>query len=159
MESIETLQAANSALKEEIKRLKALTASTAATEEKEKEYQESQVRFRTVFETSRLGNKIINSDLEILQVNPALVALLGYDSKEEIVGTKIVNYTPEAYRKDWKFLQEKLWRNATPSFSLETCLQKRDGAIIWCQVTSIRSRTKARRWVIPLSKISPSSMG
>jgi PAS domain S-box-containing protein len=100
-------------------------------------YQESQTRFRTVFEASRLGNKIINSDLKILQVNAAMVALLGYSSKDEIIETAILDYTPPEFHKDWRFLQTKLWEGASPSFSLETCLQQKDGNRIWCQVTSI----------------------
>jgi PAS domain S-box-containing protein len=109
----------------------------AAILSEDQRYQESQVRFKTVFEMSRLGNKIISSDLKILQLNPAMVTLLGYESKEEIVGSVILNYVPEDYHKDWRFLQEKLWEKASPSFSLETCLQQKDGTKIWCQVTSI----------------------
>jgi PAS domain S-box-containing protein len=99
--------------------------------------QEGHDRFNTVFERSRLGNKIIDSNLCILQLNAALVTLLGYDSKEDIIGTKIFDYAPEDRRQDWKFLQENLWAKLMPSFSLETCLLRRDQTLIWCQVTSI----------------------
>jgi PAS domain S-box-containing protein len=94
-------------------------------------------RFTTIFERSRLGNKIIDEDLSILQVNQSLVNMLGYDNKAEIIGTKILDYAPEERHKDWAYLQEKLWAHLTPSFSLETCLIKKDGSIVWCQVTSI----------------------
>jgi PAS domain S-box-containing protein len=94
-------------------------------------------RFETVFENSLLGNKIISSELNILQVNPALVALLGYETKDEIIGTKILDYAPAHCHKDWKVLQDKLWQKQTPSFSLETCLVKKDKTMIWCKVTSL----------------------
>jgi PAS domain S-box-containing protein len=100
-------------------------------------YHETQNRFSTIFELSRLGNKIIDQDLKILQVNQSLVTLLGYENKEELIGTKIFDYAPTDRREDWSFLQQKLWSNLTPSFSLETCLVRRDGSLIWCQVTSI----------------------
>ncbi len=109
-----------------------------------KVYKESHDRFSKVFELSRLGKKIINNDLEILQVNQSLVTLLGYDRKEEIIGTKIFDYAPEDRREDWRFLQEKLWAKLTPSFSIETCLIKKDGSLIWCQVTSILIPEKGR---------------
>jgi len=109
----------------------------AALKKENREYRESHSRFETVFENSRLGNKIISAELKILQVNPAMVTLLGYDNKEEIIGSKIFDYAPDYCHKDWKVLQERLWQKATPSFSLETCLIKRDGTLIWCQVTSI----------------------
>lgn len=100
-------------------------------------FKESHDRFSKVFELSRLGKKIINSDLEILQANQSLVTLLGFETKAQIIGTKIFDYAPEDRRADWRFLQEKLWAKLTPSFSIETCLMKRDGSLIWCQVTSI----------------------
>jgi len=136
MENITDLKLQIAALTAEIEKLKTeeYKASVLSVDQK---YQESQVRFRTVFEASRLGNKIISSELKILQVNAAMAALLGYDTKEEIIGTTIFDYAPPDCHKDWRFLQQKLWQKATPSFSLETCLRRKDGTIIWCQVTSI----------------------
>ncbi|MBD1362624.1 PAS domain S-box protein [Mucilaginibacter sp. ZT4R22] len=99
-------------------------------------YEEIQHRFETVFELSRLGNKIIDPDLTILQVNQSLVTMLGYDKKEDLIATRIFDYAPDDRRDDWHFLQQKLWAHLTPSFSLETCLIRKDGSLIWCQVTS-----------------------
>jgi len=96
-----------------------------------------QTRFRTIFEHSPVGNKIIDSSLKILQVNMAMVRLLGFSNKEEIEGTKILDFTPEEYQKDWKKLQEQLWTHKLSSFSLESALLRRDGTLIRCRVTSI----------------------
>jgi PAS domain S-box-containing protein len=63
-------------------------------------YEESQNRFETIFEASSLGNKIISSDLKIQQVNLALVKLLGFETKEEILGTRILDYTPVDNHKE-----------------------------------------------------------
>jgi PAS domain S-box-containing protein len=109
----------------------------SALKKENQEYKESHSRFETVFENSKLGNKIISADLKILQVNPAMVALLGYDHKEEIIGSNIFDYAPDYCHKGWEVLREKLWHKEMPSFSLETCLMKKDGTLIWCQVTSI----------------------
>lgn len=134
MDSYSNLLARISALEAENKQLKsaysALHANSSA-------YLESQTMFQTVFESSRLGNKIINRDLVIIQANSALVNLLGYSSSNDIIGTKIFDYAPEDRRQDWAILQDKLWNHSASSFSLETCLEKRDGTIIRCQVTSI----------------------
>jgi hypothetical protein len=51
-------------------------------------YEQSQVRFRTVFENAPLGQKIITPDLTICQVNPAMLAMLGFTRAEELVGHK-----------------------------------------------------------------------
>jgi PAS domain S-box-containing protein len=95
------------------------------------------VRYKTVFDTSRLGNKIINSDLIILDINPALVKLLGFQSEEQVIGTRILDYAPAEFHKDWLIFQENLWHKSTPSFSLDTCLAKQDGTVVWVHVTSI----------------------
>lgn len=102
----------------------------------EREYQESQHRFRTIFEQSTFGNKIISSDLDITQVNKALERMLGY-SKAELVGTKILAYSHPDFISNWHELQENLWKKQLPSFHIETCLVRKDGSTMWCSVTSI----------------------
>ncbi|MEJ6979080.1 PAS domain-containing sensor histidine kinase [Pedobacter sp. P351] len=94
-------------------------------------------RFKTIFETSKLGNKIISSELVILEVNPALVKLLGYDDEQDVIGTKILDYSPEDHQKHWSTLQKELWEKETPYFNLETCLVRKDGSMVWVHVTSV----------------------
>lgn len=137
MTSTESLNIEIKALKEEVERLTLIIEQQGADLQGNLEHQETQNKFKTVFETSRLGKKILNSDLEILYVNEAMVKLLGYDSKQDIIGSCILKYAPDDKKEDWKVVQEKLWSKATPSFSLETCLLKKDGTQVWCQITSI----------------------
>jgi PAS domain S-box-containing protein len=110
------------------------------TEKLSQAYRESQSRFRAVFEASLMGNKIIGSDLKIIQVNAALIKLLGYTAKDEIIGKPILNYSPPEEHQAWRYLQEQLWKMSSPSFSLETRLIRKDKSIIWCQITSILFR-------------------
>jgi two-component system sensor histidine kinase VicK len=130
----------NQALRDQVA---ALTAAGQAAVEKlekllatEQQYQESQVRFQTLFEQSRLGNKIIAPDLRILKVNQALVAMLGY-TKSEMEGTRIMEYARADYVKHWEELQDSLWTRHIPSFHVDTLLVKKDGSTIWCSVNSI----------------------
>ncbi|RVT98506.1 PAS domain S-box protein [Mucilaginibacter limnophilus] len=134
MEDKQDLQRQNEELTAENERLLEQARQLA---EVTRAYQESQSRFRAVFEASSLGNKIIGADLKILQVNAALIKLLGYSNKEEIIGTEILNYSPSERHKEWRYLQQQLWQHLAPSFSLETVLIRKDGSLIWCQVTSI----------------------
>lgn len=101
------------------------------------EFLSSQQRFRTVFECSPIGNKIIDKDLRILQANMAMVKLLGFSCKQEVIGTKILDYTPEGYIADWKFLQQQLWTENSQTFTLESALIRADGELIRCRITSI----------------------
>jgi two-component system sensor histidine kinase VicK len=83
-----------------------------------------------------LGNKIIAPDLRIIQINEVFRAMLGY-SEEEIIGTKIITFAHPDFIHHWHELQESLWTKEIPSFQIETCLIKKDGSSLWCQVTSI----------------------
>ncbi len=87
MDDIRSLQHTIQQLRSEIVHLKS-EEHCAAILSTDQRYQESQVRFRTVFEASRLGNKIIASNLKILQVNQAMVTLLGFEIKEEQISGK-----------------------------------------------------------------------
>lgn len=99
--------------------------------------QQAQLRYRTVFENSQLGNKIIGPDLKILQVNPALVRMLGFDRKTDLVGHHILEFAHPDFKSDWKILQSKLWEKHVPSFQLDTCLVRKDGKSFWVSVTSM----------------------
>ncbi|GAA3990740.1 hypothetical protein GCM10022407_39030 [Hymenobacter antarcticus] len=88
----------------------------------------SQDRFRTVFENSPLGQKIIDPDLVIRQANPAVLAMLGLTHPEELVGHQILEFTHPDYHAHWHDLQERLWKHKMPRFSLETCLVRADGS-------------------------------
>ncbi|MDN3551243.1 PAS domain-containing sensor histidine kinase [Mucilaginibacter aquaedulcis] len=134
MDIINSLKKQNAELTAENERLSELAIQTA---EVNRAYQESQSRFQAIFEASRMGNKIIASDLKILQVNAALVKLLGYTAKDDIIGKLILDYSPPEEHQAWRHLQQQLWKLTAPSFSLETCLIRKDCTIVWCQVTSI----------------------
>jgi PAS domain S-box-containing protein len=68
------------------------------------------------------------------------VKLLGYGSKQDVIGTKILDYSPEDHQKHWANLQKELWEKETPYFNLETSLCKKNGTIIWVHVTSVLFR-------------------
>jgi len=101
-----------------------------------KTLENSESKFRTIFEQSTFGNKIIDSDLRIIKVNCALTQLLGY-SAEELQGTLITAIAHPEYVNDWKELQAKLWADKNASFSIDTCILMKDQATLWCRVTSI----------------------
>ncbi|GAB2459246.1 hypothetical protein GCM10011375_08950 [Hymenobacter qilianensis] len=124
-------------LREEIRQLREDKAAASAQASEADLYQQSQARFRTVFENSPLGQKIITSDLTIRQVNPALLAMMGYSLPDELIGRRILEFSHAHYCDDWKQLQTKLWDHNLPHFTLETCLERADGSTFWCQVTSV----------------------
>ena len=92
--------------------------------------------FESVFEQSILGNKIIAPDLSIIQVNKALEQMLGY-SQEELIGSKITAFSHPDFIHQWQELRAHLWSKQIPAFQIEACLIRKDGSVLWCQVTSI----------------------
>lgn len=127
------LEQENTDLRAQLKRLHLELKDQALTE---KRYSESQERFRTIFEQSQFGNKIITSELQIIQVNKALQVMLGY-SEKELLGSKIIQYVHPEYIQSWRDLQQNLWINNIPSFQIETRLVKKNGTMIWAEITSI----------------------
>ncbi len=71
-----------------------------------------------------------------MKVNPALETLLGYTA-DEIVGSKILDYACPEYIDHWHDLQEALWQRETPFFKLDACLIKKDGSLVWVNVTTV----------------------
>jgi two-component system, OmpR family, sensor histidine kinase VicK len=138
--TVTQLEAEALVLRAENKQLRADNAATLFKLKEqvsiEKRYEESQSRFETIFYKSKMGNKIIAPDLRILQINEVMQVMLGY-SEKEIVGTKIVAFAHPDFIHHWHELQENLWTKQIPSFQIETCLVKKDGSTLWCQVTSI----------------------
>jgi len=129
--------AENATLREENRLLRQSQGTTAEHQQQQDAYTQSQARFRTVFENSPLGQKIIDPDLTIRQVNQAVVDMLGYTRPKELIGRKILEFTHPNHRADWQELQQRLWAHKLPHFTLETCLVRADGSSFWCQITSV----------------------
>ncbi|WP_375434368.1 ATP-binding protein [uncultured Hymenobacter sp.] len=124
------------ALRAEIARLRTEQGQYAVQQKEAERFQKSQARFRTVFEHSPLGLKIIDSDLTVCQANAAVGTLLGFASSE-LLGRGILDFAHPDYYADWARLQQDLWSHRTPWFAMDTCLVRPDGSVLWCRVTSV----------------------
>jgi two-component system sensor histidine kinase VicK len=131
-----SLQAENEALRAENRQLREQHSRSEDADPNQR-YEQSQARFRTVFENAPLGQKIITPDLTIRQVNQAVVTMLGFTSPEELIGRKIIEFAHPDHRADWQELQKRLWEHKMPAFTLETCMVRNDGTSFWCQVHSV----------------------
>ncbi|UOQ73941.1 PAS domain-containing protein [Hymenobacter cellulosilyticus] len=97
------------ALREEIRQLRQYQAAAQELAQQREQHAQSQRRFRTVFENSPLGQKIIAPDLTIRQANAALADMLGVGSAGALVGRRILDFAHPHHRYDWELLQERLW--------------------------------------------------
>ena len=97
----------------------------------------SEARFTELFETLQEGIYIVTPEDRILEVNPALVRMLGYDSKEELLNRKV----SEIFADKEQRLHLAREVNLEPSpEGREITLRRKDGQSIVCLNTSTAVR-------------------
>ena len=94
----------------------------------------SEERYRSLFEDSKDGVFTSTEDGRIIDINPAGIEMLGYDSKEELcnvnIGTDI--YANSDRREEYKDI---LYRNGFVR-DFETVLKRKNGTFFTCLITS-----------------------
>jgi len=97
----------------------------------------SEARFTELFETLQEGIYIVTSDDKIVEVNPALVRMLGYDSKEELLASKVTDIFADP--KQRSILIDEVETQPAPQ-GREITLRRKDGQLITCLNTSTAVR-------------------
>jgi PAS domain S-box-containing protein len=89
----------------------------------------SEARFTELFETLQEGIYIVTPDDRILEANPALVRMLGYDSKEELLSRRVSEvFVDEEARKS---LAREVKHQPAPE-GREITLRRKDGSPVIC---------------------------
>ncbi|MBF0272396.1 MAG: PAS domain S-box protein [Magnetococcales bacterium] len=105
---VATHLALSRALREMEARNARLELEIAQRRQAEAQLRLSETRFRGAFETSAHGMALISPDGHLLQVNPALCAILGYNEAELLTNT-ILNLThPDDRHSDREFIRRML---------------------------------------------------
>src|SRR5437899_11210866 len=104
----------------------------------------NEARFTELFESLQEGIYITTPDGMILEVNPALVRMLGYDSKEELLKRQVSEILVD--RAERKSLQEQVERQAIIQ-GREITLIRKDGTSIICLNTAAAVRDNSGRVV------------
>ncbi|MBI2952917.1 MAG: PAS domain S-box protein [Chloroflexi bacterium] len=115
----------------------ASTITRDITERKrvEEALRESEERFRKVFEEGPLGMAIVGLDRRIVRANAMLYKMLGGKEKE-LVGRTLDDFAhPEDVDKDARLAQQ-LFEGDLPSYTIEKRYARKDGEIIWAQLTA-----------------------
>jgi PAS domain S-box-containing protein len=104
----------------------------------------NEARFTELFETLQEGIYIVTPDDRILDVNPALVRMFGYDSKDELLSRSLADLLPDPQ-------QRRLLRQEVDSEPMlqgrEITFFRKDGSPIICLSTSAVVRDTAGRVV------------
>ncbi|MGB7469816.1 MAG: PAS domain S-box protein [Candidatus Acidiferrum sp.] len=102
----------------------------------------NEARFTELFESLQEGIYITTPEDAILDANPALVRMLGYDSKDELLSKQVSDiFADPAERKS---LEEEVGRQNAPQ-GREITLLRKDGSPIVCLNTATAVRDTAGR--------------
>jgi two-component system, cell cycle sensor histidine kinase and response regulator CckA len=95
---------------------------------------ESEERFRLLFEASPQGIAVFDENACLLQTNPALAEILGYDANE-LAGLTAVDFThPDDLAMDLVEYTELL-EGKRSHYEVEKRFLRKDGGIVWGHVT------------------------
>jgi len=103
---------------------------------------ESEMRFADLFESFREGILFVTPEGRLLDANPALVRILGFDSKKELQGHNFreMYESPEARDVVMRELEEKGFLH-----DREIVLRRKDGKRIHCLASGFAIRDKSGR--------------
>jgi len=104
----------------------------------------SEARFTELFETLQEGIYIVTPEDKILEVNPALVRMLGYHSKEELLARRVSEVFVDPERR--VSLAREVNRQPEPR-GHEITLRRKDGESIVCLNTATAVRDASGRVV------------
>jgi two-component system NtrC family sensor kinase len=104
----------------------------------------NEARFTELFETLQEGIYIVTPDGKILEVNPALVRMLGYDSRDELLAKQVSEiFVDEAQRNS---VTREVNHQPAPE-SIEITLRRKDGQQVICLNTASAVRDSGGRVV------------
>jgi len=101
----------------------------------EEELRLSEERFRRIFDEGHFGMTLANSDHTIVMANKAFCGLLGY-SEQELAGQNLIDLTCEEDREKSREFSGQLFAGSIPVFRLEKRYVRKDGGIVWANITA-----------------------
>lgn len=107
--------------------------------------------FPDVFNTSPIGIAVENFDGQVLFVNPAFCSMIGL-SEEEVRRKRCVEFSPpEDSNKDWALFQQ-LRAGSIDHYQLEKRYFRRDGSLVWGNLTVSLLRTRPSPLVLAMAE-------
>jgi PAS domain S-box-containing protein len=104
----------------------------------------SEARFTELFESLQEGIYIVTPEDQILEVNPALVRMLGYDSKESLLGKQVSDIFVDQEQRN--SLAHEIHHQPSPQ-GHEITLRRKDGQPLLCLNTATVVRDTSGRVV------------
>ncbi len=115
-------------------------------QQRTKELEESEQRFRSIFEYSKVGMSVADADIGYLEVNPAFVEMTGY-SEEELLRLSFREITHPDDVESSTAMGKTLLTGASDHFQVEKKYIRKDGSTLWADVTVSPRRDAAGKFV------------
>ena len=126
------LMDANSRLEIEIEQRK--RAEQALAKHTAEELEQSEARFRTMFQTAGVGIGIMGLDRKVIEANPALCKMYGYTCEELVGQTSALVTHPEDLPRSIARFQELL-DGKYNHYTDERRYIRKNGEVFWAQIT------------------------
>ncbi len=112
----------------------AMTQDITDRKRAEQELQESEARFRAIFEWAPIGISLANKEGQYIRTNPALQELLGYSASElREMGFIDITHANDATTKTE--LYHKMMAGEREHFRLETRYVRKNGNVVWVDLS------------------------
>jgi PAS domain S-box-containing protein len=110
-----------------------LAIETTEQDSAQSALRKSEAKFRAIFERACIGISLANMDERIIDSNPALCKMLGYN-QEELCGKRLIDYIYlEDLITDFEF--QEIGAENCHCFKLEKRFQHKDGRLIWTHIS------------------------
>ena len=114
--------------------LEDLRQENQARKDGEQALRESEERYRSVFDNVAIGIDVVDDKGRFLQVNGALAHILGY-SEEELLNLTILDLTHPEDIENSESRYQKLVKGETDSYRFEKRYVRKNGNVIWADVS------------------------
>jgi PAS domain S-box-containing protein len=117
----------------------------------EEALRESEVRFRAVFQNAAIGIALVDRRGYAVESNPALQKMLGYN-KNELAQTAFTQFTHSADAQAEGDLLAELVEGKREKYQLDKRFCRKDGQIVWGQLTEslVRNQNREPQYAIAM---------
>lgn len=113
---------------------------------------ESETTLKNIMESVPIGIAVTTPDGKAIEANTAILKVLGYDSKDEILSVPVIKHYHNPYDRERliRTLQED-----SVARDFEVQLIRRDGTTIWCNMNAVAEKgKKGTKFILSVNDIS-----
>ena len=123
----------------------------------EEALQGSEERFRKIFEEGPLGMIVVGKDFKLMKANKSFCSMLGYD-EEELLGKSPEDVTFSEDKEKSRSLSRELLEGKIQVFRLEKRYLKKNGEVMWANLTASAVHSKEGKIMHALGMIEDITM-